>query len=221
VGDGAESADCDGTCDVGDGAESADCDGLCGGAAEEGSADCDGVCEDGEEATVDCPVSCEVSDWGEWGMCSAECGGGTQTRSRTITTEPANGGQPCPTLGEQRACNTDPCPVDCQVSEWSDWSACSAECGEGTQTRTRTITTEPENGGEACPWLDEQRPCNPDPCPVDCQVSEWSDWSVCSVECGGGTQSRSRSVTAEPENGGAACPALEEQRDCNTDPCPT
>jgi hypothetical protein len=41
--------------------------------------------------------------------------------------------------------------VDCVVSDWSDWSACSNACGFGTSTRTRTITTEASCGGVACP----------------------------------------------------------------------
>jgi hypothetical protein len=45
--------------------------------------------------------------------------------------------------------------VDCAVSGWSDWS----ECVEGSQTRTRTIITQPSNGGETCPVLSETQSC--------------------------------------------------------------
>ncbi len=50
------------------------------------------------------------------------------------------------------------------------------------------------------------------PCPVDCVVSEWGG---CSVECGGGIQTRT--VVTPASNGGADCPPLEQV--CNTDPC--
>lgn len=55
-----------------------------------------------------------------------------------------------------------PAPVDCAVSAWSDWtagawSACSAGSQSRTETRTRTITTQPANGGAACPVLSETR----------------------------------------------------------------
>jgi hypothetical protein len=50
--------------------------------------------------------------------------------------------------------------------------------------------------------------------PVDCVVSEWSD---CTVPCGGGTQTRTRSIVTQPANGGAACLELQETRECNTD----
>lgn len=56
----------------------------------------------------------------------------------------------------------DPAPVDCVVSDWSDWS----ECVEGTQTRTRTIITSPEHGGMACPVLTETRSCSSGYCAV-------------------------------------------------------
>jgi hypothetical protein len=57
-------------------------------------------------------------------------------------------------------------PVDCVVSQWSSWSACSEPCGGGTQTRRRTIVVQPANGGIACPTnLSESRACNTQPCP--------------------------------------------------------
>lgn len=37
-------------------------------------------------------------------------------------------------------CNEGPCLPDCTGS-WGDWSACSEECGGGTQTRIYRITT--------------------------------------------------------------------------------
>ncbi|XP_042863867.1 spondin-1-like isoform X1 [Penaeus japonicus] len=41
--------------------------------------------------------------------------------------------------------------VDCQVSEWSEWSACSKTCGKGWVTRTREIRVFPQHGGRPCP----------------------------------------------------------------------
>ncbi len=53
-------------------------------------------------------------------------------------------------------------PVDCMVSQFSDWtggawSQCVNNSQTRTETRTRTITTPPANGGLACPALTETR----------------------------------------------------------------
>jgi hypothetical protein len=41
---------------------------------------------------------------------------------------------------------------------------------------------------------------------VNCKVSRWSRWSKCSVSCGRGYKTRSRSIYVHPRNGGKACP---------------
>ena len=41
--------------------------------------------------------------------------------------------------------------VDGDYTEWSEWTVCSATCGTGYKTRTRTCTDPtPENGGRTC-----------------------------------------------------------------------
>jgi len=50
---------------------------------------------------------------------------------------------------------------------------------------------------------------------VDCQQSTWSDWSVCSAACGGGTRSRHRETIAPASGTGAPCGALSETQACN------
>jgi hypothetical protein len=123
-----------------------------------------------------------------------------------------------------RISNTENKKVDCSISDWNNWSECSKPCGTGSQTRTRTIITESKNGGVKCPSLSElseTRECNTDPCPVDCVVSEFSDWSDCSEPCGTGMQTRTRQIVTEPQYGGGECPSLIEFKYCNTEPCPT
>lgn len=56
-----------------------------------------------------------------------------------------------------------PPPVDCAVSEWGAWSDPPwLACADGMQSRsivrTRTIVTQPANGGAACPSLVETQP---------------------------------------------------------------
>ena len=47
--------------------------------------------------------------------------------------------------------------VDCKVSEWSEWSACSQTCGVGRQDRRRKVVQLPQQGGLPCPKLFQQR----------------------------------------------------------------
>ena len=49
---------------------------------------------------------------------------------------------------------------------------------------------------------------------MDCGVSGWT-LGACSVGCGGGTQSQTRSITTAPKGTGLACPALTASQACN------
>jgi len=51
---------------------------------------------------------------------------------------------------QTRDCNTQACPVDCVASPWQPWSACTATCGGGTSTRTRSVKIAEKYGGKPC-----------------------------------------------------------------------
>ena len=94
-------------------------------------------------------------------------------------------------------------------------------------------TTDPHKRWELCPVskcadLATGEPGNPFTqkrvfytlIPVNCSVSEWTDWDDCSKACEGGEQGRTRSVQNPGTGGGKVCPHLSESRECNKTPCP-
>jgi len=112
--------------------------------------------------------------------------------------------------------------VDCAVTAWVD-SPCSVPCHAdavgGTRILTREVVVAASQYGAACPALSASMRCNQIKCPVDCELSEWSSFSKCSKECGGGVQTRTRRKISSPENGGKACEVLQETQPCNTGSC--
>ena len=250
-------------------------------------------CGKREKRLAACDFTCQIdggwSDYGDWSACSAECGGGEQTRERQCNNPtPQKGGAECEgESSETRSCNEQACPVDGGWGDWSDWSECSAECDGGTQTRSKKCNNPaPANGGADCEGEDTAtRECNTQSCvgkcpsthpyvyyngeyccqtnkekvhepqgekcdgseiqkdslccendgyaacPADSGLCEgatvdggwgdWSDWSECSVECDGGTQTRSKKCNnPAPANGGADCEGEDtETRECNTQTC--
>lgn len=64
--------------------------------------------------------------------------------------------------------------VDCEKTEFDEFSECSVTCGGGTRIRTRRIVVNPKNGGLPCVGEDrEEDKCNTNPCPIDCKVGEY------------------------------------------------
>uniref|UniRef100_A0A8C6WH94 Spondin-1 n=1 Tax=Neogobius melanostomus TaxID=47308 RepID=A0A8C6WH94_9GOBI len=138
------------------------------------------------------PSSCLVTEWGEWDPCSATCGHGNRRRERFVTLNPADGSicgtelldrEKCmmPECREYiTACYTSHCAsvvllqrlhllitskthclsaIDCNMSEWSEWSECNKSCGKGHSIRTRMVMMEPQFGGDACPEIIQRRKC--------------------------------------------------------------
>ena len=112
----------------------------------------------------------------------------------------------------RRSCS----PQDCQVSEWSYWSSCSAsQCVQhGSQSRSRTEESSPSCGGAPCPDFYETRQCY-GTSPVNCQLSSWSEWSACTTSCGvSGTQSSSRHRITTEQCGGTCTSTFRKTRAC-------
>eukprot|EP00808_Paulinella_micropora_P026165 g19764.t1 len=121
--------------------------------------------------------------------------------------------------------NASSLPRDCQVSNWTNLTACSRTCGGGTYARLREIVQAPSSDGTQCPVLFQEVACNVALCPSDCVLSSyWSEWSTCSARCLAGSvttsiQQRTRSVLIPASGGGSTCNQTIETRTCQVPSC--
>lgn len=171
-------------------------------------------------------ADCKWSAWSGWTppSCPKSCGVGVQKKTRYKTQEAMNGGRPCDDdfLNEVTvACDTDLCPIHCAWTGWGAWTPCTASCGGGTQQRIRTQGQTAEHGGRPCTGnYKNNQGCNTHACPIDCELKEWTEWSNCTEECGGGERTRSKIILIPPQHGGQECGPIEENGTCNEDACP-
>lgn len=171
---------------------------------------CNGqVCEPKNETSLCygpcCVTDCQVGPWSEFGFCSTTCGEGKRNRTRNVLVLPSCGGALCPEVIEFTSCTAQNL-TDCSFTGWSQWSACSNDCGNGTNIRTRTLLTPAYCGGKC---LDEsreqQRACESYAARKDCQVGPWSEWSTCIRDCERGIQRSTRVINVTEACGGLSC----------------
>ncbi|XP_046705102.1 spondin-1b isoform X3 [Silurus meridionalis] len=183
-------------------------------------------CREPTEETEKCVVnddcssgSCIVTEWADWEPCSVSCGVGMKKRARMLKTSTYTG-SPCRVeLEEVEKCMMPECnALSCMVSEWSDWGHCSVSCGVGMHVRRRMSKT-PALPGQCTEQLEQADKCMMPECPVDCMLSEWSEWSECNKSCGKGHTIRTRMVKLEPEFGGLPCPETVQRKKCKIRKC--
>ncbi|XP_033114224.1 protein eyes shut homolog [Anneissia japonica] len=211
----------------------------------------------------------ECHQWTEWMPCSKDCGAGIQYRVMLKENDYVDLEEKCSLKAiEERACNVQcyhggmpsnytkecicesgyggeccECEIqDCEMTPWSQWSACTRECGpQGTRFRTRDVAKQPTCGGAPCSEkISEKENCNRECynngnlssdqcfCPAgyngecceckiqDCVMTPWSDWSACTHTCGPlGTTFRTRDVEIAPTCGGTECSKFIDKNECN------
>jgi len=189
------------------------------------------------ESSTDCPTSsitdCDVSAWVRE-ECSVSCDdecdprkpfecGGWQKINRDIVEVNDECGIKCPSQSKYMRCGQYKCAVDCEMSAWTGWSACSADCEGGVKTRTRSVLVKRKNGGEQCNTPSDSEPCHTESCDRDCKLGRWTRWTPCSVACGGGMRHMRKHVLI-PTRGDGKCPITSSrlryrERECNRKEC--
>ncbi|XP_067654843.1 SCO-spondin-like isoform X1 [Haliotis asinina] len=191
-----------------------------------------------------CPIDGGLTPWTEWSGPACNCFAGSTRQLRRFRSctnpSPSNGGQPCSeslTDTVTRNCDVTNCPVDGNVTLWTQWvdQPCPETCGPTVtraRVRSRSCTNPPPlNGGNGCsdPLTETLRiNCNLPQCPIDGGVTPWTQWNnpPCSRTCGPGLRSRTRSRTCTnptPAFGGKTCSELLTDTDvvnCTVQNCP-
>jgi hypothetical protein len=111
-------------------------------------ADCDVDQWVGKQCTVECDDTCpDIPDASQ----VYECGGWQEIYRRVVVTPSAGVtdasvtcGLQCPDLSRTKKCNQRKCPVNCEMSEWSGWSKCTADCEGGVRSHTRSLMVKPK-----------------------------------------------------------------------------
>ena len=73
--------------------------------------------------------------------------------------------------------------------------------------------------GKGGPWSNSVYKIDAKNMLTDCQLSNWSNWSSCSGNCIGGTQTRRKRIIVQPRFGGKSCPKSYESRNCSSRSC--
>ncbi|TNM91202.1 hypothetical protein fugu_003491 [Takifugu bimaculatus] len=115
-----------------------------------------------EKEEDDTPETCIYSNWSPWSACSsATCEKGKRMRQRMLKAQ-LDLSVPCPHTQDFEPCMGPGCSdeaIDCVMSDWTEWSECNKSCGKGHTIRTRTVTLEPQFGGDPCSETIQRKKC--------------------------------------------------------------
>uniref|UniRef100_A0A674NIV0 Spondin-1 n=1 Tax=Takifugu rubripes TaxID=31033 RepID=A0A674NIV0_TAKRU len=174
------------------------------------------------ECTVEETFTCMMSEWISWSPCSVSCGMGMRSRERYIKQFPEDSSLCQHQIEETEKCVVnDECCESIMCSHWLEWEPCSTTCGLGTRRRERMIKMPSRDGSICNAEMAEVEKCMMPKCPIDCMVSDWSDWYECNKSCGKGHTIRTRMVKLEPQFGGSTCPETIQRKKCKIRKCQT
>uniref|UniRef100_A0A6B0VFY5 Spondin-1 n=2 Tax=Ixodes ricinus TaxID=34613 RepID=A0A6B0VFY5_IXORI len=140
------------------------------------------VCE------IDCSggVSCETTPWSEWGDCSVTCGKGVRIRQRKYKQHMARKRCTLELMEKEMCvapvmtCKDAPEVIDpnCAVTQWAEWSPCTATCGKGIKVRTRAYLNAMTAAMAMCNVEQIQKaPCMAEN--ADCKVDSQEAHEIC------------------------------------------
>ena len=175
-----------------------------------------------------CTDECVVSEWGEWSPCPTNCPPGScqHNRRRQILRDRTD----CPMTVEYRSCQPEVQQYEWRTQNWTDCILSEIDqgaprpnyyCGNGTQRRIiECVDTQSDSTvhDRVCEDRHLQKPtgiqkCSV-PCPIDCVVGRFSNWTTCPQSCDRTDQTRQRQVLIASMHGGRLCPDLVQTRPC-------
>lgn len=156
----------------------------------------------------------EWSRWTSWTKCDCTKSSPVKLRTRHCRMATKFIKPNCPGFDmEKQACECEPNKKMnfnlsynkniSDLTEWSDWSECSVNCGNGVRMRSRQCNIQRDVFCRSTTELIREQTA----CSGDCSMlnfwSEWSDWSKCSKACGTGFMIRKRTCTSTKCTGDA------------------
>ncbi|CAC5417849.1 Adhesion G protein-coupled receptor B2,Coadhesin,Thrombospondin-1,Mucin-like protein,Hemicentin-1,Adhesion G protein-coupled receptor B3,Thrombospondin-2 [Mytilus coruscus] len=124
-----------------------------------------------------------------------------------------------------------PPPINGAWADWASWGSCSVSCNpsgssaSGTYTRTRTCSNpEPKYDGTQCVGdTSQSSSCSPTIyCPINGNWGSWGSYGSCSVSCGTGDKTKTRSCNnpAPVHNGNQCSGSGTSSKSCTMIACP-